>query len=84
MKTEKIETIKKRFHRQWLLIAVDKVDEATTTPISGKLIAHSPHRDEIYRKLLSSRQRHNILVECSEDRLPEGYAAAFCTFQIRF
>jgi len=25
MKTEKIETIKKRFHREWLLIALEKV-----------------------------------------------------------
>jgi len=41
MKTEKIETIKKRFHREWLLIALEKVDESTTTPVSGKLIAYS-------------------------------------------
>jgi hypothetical protein len=77
MKSEKIEKIKKRFHREWLLIAVDKVDESTTTPISGRLIAHSPHRDEIYRKLFSLKQKRNILVECSEDKLPKGYAAAF-------
>jgi len=77
MKIENIEKIKKRFHREWSLVAVDKVDEATTTPLSGKLIAHSPHRDEVYRKLFSLKRRHNILVECSEDRLPKGYAAAF-------
>ncbi len=77
MKIENIEKIKKRFHREWLLIAVDKIDEATTTPITGKLIAHSPHRDEVYRKLFSLKRRRNILVECAEDRLPKGYAAAF-------
>lgn len=77
MKSEKIEAIKKRFHREWLLIAVDKIDESATTPISGKLLAHSPHRDEIYQKLLSLKRRRNMLVECSEDRLPKGYVAAF-------
>lgn len=73
----KIADIKKRFHREWLLVAVDKMDEATTTPISGKLIAHSPRRDDIYRRLLSLRRKRNILVEYSEDRLPKGFAVAF-------
>jgi hypothetical protein len=77
MKTEKITTIKKRFHREWLLIAVNKVDESTTTPISGRLIFHSPHRYEVYQKLLSLHQRQNLLVENSADSLPKGYAAAF-------
>ncbi|EFK96659.1 hypothetical protein LDC_1311 [sediment metagenome] len=77
MKTEKIETIKKRYHREWLLIAVDKIDEATTTPISGKLITHSPHRDEVYTKLMALKKRQDILVEYSEDKLPRGFAAAF-------
>ena len=81
MKVEKIETIKGRYHREWLLIAVDKVDESTTTPLAGRLIAHSPHRDEIYRKLSSHPRKTDILVEYSEDCLPKGYAAAF---KIRF
>lgn len=78
MRFQKIETIKKRYHREWLLIAVDEMDESTTTPISGKLITHSSHRDEIYRKLLSIKKRKWLpLVEYSEDNLPKGYAAAF-------
>lgn len=78
MGPQKIESIKRRFHRQWLLIAVDKVDKSTTTPISGRLIAHSPYRDEIYSKLLSLKKRiWPVLVEYSEDKLPKGYAAAF-------
>ncbi|OGX46531.1 MAG: hypothetical protein A3G38_04635 [Omnitrophica WOR_2 bacterium RIFCSPLOWO2_12_FULL_51_8] len=77
MKTEKIEAIKKRFHREWLLIELDKVDESTTTPISGRLLFHSPHRDEVYSRLLSLRRRKAVLVENSADSLPKGYAAAF-------
>ena len=77
MRSQKIESLKKRYHREWLLVAVDKIDESTTTPISGRLLFHSPHRDETYRKLLSLSRRKNILVEYSEDSLPKGYAAAF-------
>ena len=77
MKSQKIEAIKKRFHRQWLLIAVDKIDESTTTPISGRLIAHTHHRDEIYKKLLSLKRRWPVLVSYSEDTLPKGFVAAF-------
>ena len=77
MKSQDIKIIKKRYRREWLLIAVDKIDETTTTPISGKLIAHSPHRDEVYQKLIHLSKMGKILVEYSEDSLPKGYAAAF-------
>lgn len=78
MKSEKIETIKKRFHREWLLIVLDRVDEDTTIPISGRLIAHSPHRDEVYQDLLKyPKKRKRVLVEYSEDCFPKGYVAAF-------
>ena len=78
MRAQKIEGIKRRYHREWLLIAVEEMDEATTTPLTGRLLTHSPHRDEVYRKLRSLQQpRRDVLVEYSEDSLPKGYAAAF-------
>jgi len=77
MKIEKIESIKKRYHREWLLIALNKIDESTTTPISGRLISHSPHREDIYRLLLKPPKGKKLLVEYSEDTFPKGYAAAF-------
>lgn len=75
MQTEKIETIRKRFHHEWLLIAVDKMDESTTTPLTGRLLAHSSRRDEIYRKEM--KYKGHILSVYSEDGFPKGYAAAF-------
>ena len=75
MHSEKIETIRKKFRREWLLIAVDKMDEKRTVPLTGKLLAHSPHRDEIYRKEM--KYRGHTLTVFSEDGFPEGYAAAF-------
>ena len=77
MKSQNIEKIKKRFHREWLLIAVDKVDESTTTPLSGRLLAHSPHRDEVWATLRKMKRPKLPLIEFSEDDLPKGFAAAF-------
>ncbi len=75
MKTQKIETIREKFHREWLLIAINKMDESTTTPLTGRLLAHSPHRDEIYRKEM--KYKNHTLTVYSEDGFPKGYAAAF-------
>jgi hypothetical protein len=77
MVSQKIETLKKKFPAEWLLIAVDKVDEATTTPVSGKLLSHSPRRYEIYRKLLALKRKTAVLVEYSRDTMPKGFVAAF-------
>ena len=73
--SESIEQLRRRFHREWLLIAVDDVDEATTTPQRGRLLAHSPHRDELYAK--ERRVGGLTLTVYSEDQLPQGFAAAF-------
>ena len=73
--SQPIEALRRRFHREWLLIAVDRVDPATTTPQRGRLLAHSPHRDELYAK--ERRVRGLTLTVYSDDRLPQGFAAAF-------
>ena len=70
-----IEKIRHRFHREWLLIAVDKIDLKRTLPLTGRLLAHSPHRDEIEQ--MDSKNRSVTLTVYSEDTLPKGYAAAF-------
>jgi hypothetical protein len=74
-RTQAIEAIRKRFRREWLLIAVSEIDEATTTPLRGRLLAHSPHRDEVDRA--SIKYPRPALVVFSEDTFPPGYAAAF-------
>lgn len=75
MKSEQIKTIKSRFNHEWLLIKVDKMDVQSTTPISGRLIAHSPMREEIYKK--SIKVKGITLIDYSDDAFPKGYAAAF-------
>ena len=78
MRSHKITLLKKRHPREWLLIRVESTDPATTTPLTGRLLAHSPRREDIYRRLLQpSQAARKLLVEYSEDSFPKGYAAAF-------
>lgn len=75
MGAQKIDDIRKQFHQEWLLIAIEEMDETTTTPLRGRLIAHSVHRDEIYAEEM--KHPGNTLTIFSEEGLPQGYAAAF-------
>ena len=75
MKNEPFDRLRKRFHREWLLIAVDRVDPKTQVPLSGHLLFHSPHRDEIYNRLVKGRGL--TVAVYSEKTLPQGYAVAF-------
>ena len=75
MRSQPINQIRKRFRREWLLIAVDRLGPRTKVPVSGRLLAHSPNRDEIHEELL--RRKGLILVTYSDDSLPAGYATAF-------
>lgn len=71
-----IDALRRRYRREWLLIAVQKFDESSTTPLAGRLLAHSKSREEIYDRLLQTRAPLP-LVTYSEDSPPKGYAVAF-------
>jgi hypothetical protein len=73
--TQRIETIRKRFPKEWLLIRVRRFDEATTTPLTGRLLAHSQDRDLIFRKSISLKG-HIMIDHAHSGRLPKGYAVA--------
>ena len=75
MSSQSIEAIRRRYKREWLLIAIDKMDDATTTPVRGRLLSHSPRRHDIYVR--SRRYTHPALIVYSEDTFPKGFAAAF-------
>ena len=75
MKALRIDAIRRRYRQEWLLIAIDEMDEAATTPVRGHLLAHSPHRDEIDRA--SIRYPKPAMVVFSENTFPPGYVAAF-------
>ena len=75
-KVEKIETIYKRFkrQRQWLMIEIKKTDPKTSKILTGRLLAHSPDRDEILQA--SIPYKTHIFIDCSRHDLPKGYAYA--------
>lgn len=75
MKSLPIEQIRRRYKREWLLIVVDHVDPRSQMPITGRLLAHSSHRDEIYDRLVKAKGLTFALY--SEKTLPQGYAVAF-------
>ncbi len=76
MKSLPIDQIRRRYKREWLLIAVEEMDEETTTPQRGRLIAHSKDRDLIYDQLLRAQAKLPLVI-FSEDWPPKGYAVAF-------
>jgi hypothetical protein len=76
MPSQPIEEIRKQFHKEWLLIAVDEMDETTTTPMTGHLLFHDKNRDAIYDHLVQTTVALP-LVTYSGDSPPQGYAFAF-------
>lgn len=54
-KIENIEKIKKKYKRQWLLIADYETDNVGHL-IRGRVIAHSKKRDDIYKKQMKYKR----------------------------
>ncbi len=75
MESRPIEQMRKRFKREWLLVGVDRLNPHTQVPLRGRLLAHSPHRDEIYRRWVKAKGLSVVLY--SDKTLPQGYAVAF-------
>ncbi len=69
-----IDAIKSQFKGEWLLIAIDSVDEKTTTPLTGHILAHSPAREEIHKASLAYS---GLAAVYYSDDWPEDLAACF-------
>lgn len=74
MKPENIEMIRKQFHHEWLLIAVDEMDQTTSTPLKGHLLAHSPDPLDIHKVAM---KHDGLLTTIYSDDWPEDLAACF-------
>jgi hypothetical protein len=79
MNSQKIEDIRSQFKHEWLLIAVDQMDELTSTPLTGRLIAHSPDSMEIHKVAM---QHKELLATLYSDDWPEDLAATGGIFQM--
>lgn len=74
MKTELIDNIRKKFKKEWLLIAVDEVDQKTDSPIRGRLLFHSPRKEDIHQE---SMRYHGIAYVVYSEDWPDDLAACF-------
>ena len=74
-KSEPIEKIRKRYKREWLLISIPKTESDNAQPKTGRLVIHSPHKDDVYEVMMKWRGPAYLVY--SEDGLPAGYATAF-------
>jgi len=70
----KIAELKKKYKGEWLAIAVTRVSNGEA--VEGKLLLHSPDRDEVWSKVRLSRKTE-VYVSFAGPPLEEGYAAAF-------
>ena len=57
----KMEEIHKLYEGEWVLIEYTILDESLHV-VEGEVIAHSPHREEIYRQLLKTKGK-DIAIE---------------------
>ena len=73
--SQPIEKLRRRFSDEWLLVQVDQFDPQTTTPLTGRLLAHSKLRDTLEQEV--TRRKGLIYLVYGSDTLPQGYAAAF-------
>ncbi|MBI1883269.1 MAG: hypothetical protein HYS08_03580 [Chlamydiae bacterium] len=75
MKSQKLEKLRKQFQKEWLLIAIDRMDESTTTPVQGRLLAHSPDPLDVHKAAQKSREP--LLMTVYSNDWPEDIAACF-------
>ena len=62
----------RKYRRQYILVQVHEEDESTTTPLTGKLIAHSPSRDTVYKKWDAVKDWSRPILFCYTGPIPRG------------
>ena len=75
MKSQSVAGLRKRYRREWLLVAVDRLDPRTQEPLMGRVLAHSPLRTDLEPRFITAKGLTYLVY--SETRLPHGYAVAF-------
>jgi len=66
--------IVEKYRDEWVLIVYEELDEDLNVK-KGKVIAHSPRKDEIYARLSETRGK-NVAIEYT-GKLPEDLAVMF-------
>ena len=63
--------IKEKFAGEWVLIGYEELDENLNV-LRGEVLAHSVHRDEIYQRFLSLKEK-KVAIEYL-GKVPEDWA----------
>lgn len=66
-----MQEIRDKFAGEWVLIGYEESDEDLNV-VRGEVLAHSVHRDEIYRRLLSLKEKRTAIEYLGE--IPEDWA----------
>jgi hypothetical protein len=67
--------IQKKYRNQWVLVEFSKLDKDLRVK-DGKVLAHSPNKEEIYKALLRTRDKDVSIEYCGE--LPQDLVVMFC------
>jgi hypothetical protein len=72
--------IKKKYRNQWVLIEFSKLDKDLRVK-DGKVIAHAPTKEDIYKALLQTRGKNVSIEYCG--KMPEDLVVMFCLERTR-
>jgi hypothetical protein len=67
--------IQKKYRNQWVLVEFSKLDKDLRVK-DGKVLAHSPNKEKIYKALLRTRDKDVSIEYCGE--LPQDLVVMFC------
>jgi len=73
-----LDQIEARFPSQWVLVADPDLTESLAV-VKGKVLWHSPNRDEVYRKARELRPRHSAILYTGT--LPDEAAVVLWAFR---
>jgi hypothetical protein len=73
----RLDEIRKRYRNEWVLVEFSKLDKDLRVK-AGKVIAHAPNKDDIYKALLDTRGKNVAVEYCG--KIPEDVVVMFCWF----
>ena len=71
----RLSEIKKKYKNQWVLVEYSKLDKNLRVN-KGKVLAHAPTKEDIYKALLHTRGKNVSIEYCG--KLPEDLVVMFC------
>jgi hypothetical protein len=71
----RLSEIKKKYRDEWVLIEYSKIS-ANLQVKEGKVLAHAPNKEDIYKALLGTKGKNVAIEYCG--KVPEDLVVMFC------